>query len=55
MTQMSLGLPLMGAAAGTLLSLALPSKRGAYRLRNGVGRAFGAPRVAVPQEIGARH
>ena len=28
MTQMSLGLPLMGAAAGTLLSLALPSKRG---------------------------
>ena len=28
MTQMSLGLPLMGAAAGTILSLALPSKRG---------------------------
>ena len=28
MTQMSLGLPLMGAATGTLLSLALPSKRG---------------------------
>ena len=28
MKQMSLGLPLAGAAAGTLLSLALPSKRG---------------------------
>ena len=28
MKQMSLGLPLMGAAAGTLLSLAFPSKRG---------------------------
>lgn len=27
MKQMSLGLPLLGAAAGTLLSLALPSKR----------------------------
>ncbi len=28
MKKMSLGLPLMGAAAGTLLSLAIPSKRG---------------------------
>ncbi len=28
MKQMSLGLPLLGAAAGTLLSLALPSKKG---------------------------
>ena len=28
MKQMSLGLPLMGAAAGTLVSLAFPSKRG---------------------------
>ena len=28
MKQMSLGLPLMGAAAGTLLSLTFPSKRG---------------------------
>ena len=28
MKQLSLGLPLLGAAAGTLLSLALPSKKG---------------------------
>ncbi len=28
MKQMSLGLPLLGAAAGTIVSLALPSKRG---------------------------